>query len=198
VAKASTTISISLPNSATSAALGGAVIITAIVSRAGSVNFMLAGSTITGCGSSTASSTTATCSWTPGALGSASLTALFTPTDSSNYETSTTTSLSITVVNGVSSITLSLAGGVNVAPKGQSVNIIAAIDQAGRVSFFIDGKRIPGCQNMVSSIGNKSCAWKPAVQAQVNLSATLVPTNNVYNRSESSLAVRIIRRSGVR
>jgi hypothetical protein len=111
VNKASTSIAISLPNSASNAALGGAVTITATVPRAGAVNFMLGGATISGCGSSTAASTTATCSWTPVALGSVSLTATFTPTDSSNFETSTTTTLSITVVNGVSTVTLSLTGG---------------------------------------------------------------------------------------
>jgi hypothetical protein len=198
VNKASTSISIALPNSSSSAALGGAVTITATVPRAGAVNFMLGGSTISGCGSASAASTTATCSWTPGALGSVSLTATFTPTDSSNFETSTTSTLSITVVNGVSSVTLSLAGGTTTPPKGKTINIIAAIDQAGKISFFIDGKRIPGCQNMSASIGNKSCAWKPAVQKQVNLTATLNPTNNVYNASTSNLRVQVVRRSGTR
>lgn len=198
VAKASTSISISLPNSATTAALGGAVTITALVSRAGSVNFMIGGSTFSGCGNSSASTTTATCTWTPGALGSVSLTATFTPTDSSNFETSTTTSLSITVVNGVSTISLTLAGGVSTPAKGMPINIIAAVDQDGRVSFFMDGKRIPGCQNLVASIGNRVCLWTPAIQKQVNLTARLVPTNSVYNSSESSLSVRVIRRSGRR
>jgi hypothetical protein len=198
VNKASTSISIALPNSSSTAALGGAITITATVPRAGAVNFMLGGSTISGCGSASAASTTATCLWTPGALGSVSLTATFTPTDSANFETSTTSTFSITVVNGVSSVTLSLAGGTTTPPKGKTINIIAAIDQAGKVSFFIDGKRIPGCQNMSASIGNKSCAWKPAVQKQVSLTATLVPTNNVYNASTSNLRVQVVRRSGTR
>lgn len=198
VAKASTSISISLPNSATSAALGGAVTITAAVSRAGAVNFMLDGSTISGCGSAAAAATTATCSWTPGALGSVSLTATFTPTDSSNYETSTTTTLSITVVNGVSTVTLSLAGGTTTPPKGQSINIIAAVDQAGRITFMIDGKRIAGCNNKVANVGNVTCSWKPSIQKQSTITARLVPTNSVYNASTSSLSVRVIKRSGTR
>lgn len=198
VNKASTSISIALPNSSSTAALGGAITITATVPQAGAVNFMLGGSTISGCGSASASSTTATCTWTPGALGSVSLTATFTPTDSSNFETSTSTTLSITVVNGVSSVTLALTGGTTTPSKGQSINIIATIDQAGKISFFVDGKRIPGCQNMSASIGNKSCVWKPAVQKRVNLTAKLVPTNSVYNRSESSLAVTVIKRAGLR
>jgi hypothetical protein len=198
VSKASTSITIDLPNSATSAALGGAVTITATVPRAGSVNFRLDGSTIAGCGSAAAASTTATCSWTPGALGSVSLTATFTPTDSSNYETSTTTTLSITVVNGASTVTLSLSGGVVEVPKGQSINIIAAIDQAGKVSFYVDGKRLPGCFNKTFSAGNAVCAWKPATQKQVSIRATLNPTNSVYNNSSSTLNVWVKRRVGLR
>ena len=198
VNKASTSITIALPNSSSSAALGGAVTITATVPRAGAVNFMLGGTTISGCGSASAASTTATCSWTPGALGSVSLTATFTPTDSSNFETSTTTTLSITVVNGVSTVTLSLAGGTTTPPKGQTINIIAAVDQAGRITFMIDGKRITGCYNKVANVGNVTCSWKPAIQKDSTITARLVPTNNVYNPSNASLSVRVIRRTGTR
>jgi hypothetical protein len=198
VNKATTSITIALPNSATNAALGGAVTITATVPRAGAVNFMLGGSTISGCGSAAAASTTATCSWTPNALGSVLLTATFTPTDSANFETSTTTTLSITVVNGVSTVTLSLAGGTTTPPKGKAINIIAAVDQAGRITFMIDGKRIPGCNNRVANVGNVTCSWKPAIQKDTLITARLVPTNNVYNASTSSLGVRVVRRSGLR
>jgi hypothetical protein len=198
VNKASTSISIALPNSATNAALGGAVTITATVPRAGSVNFRLDGSTISGCGSASAASTTATCTWTPGAMGSVSLTAIFTPTDSSNFESATSTSLSITVVTGESSVTLSLAGGTTTPPKGQAISIIATVDQAGRITFLIDGKRIPGCNNRAASVGNVTCSWKPAVQKTSTITARLVPTNNVYNPSTSSLRVQVSRRSGLR
>jgi hypothetical protein len=198
VNKASTTITIALPNSASNAALGGAVTITATVPRAGAVNFRLGGSTISGCGSAAAATTTATCSWTPNALGSVSLTAIFTPSDNSNYETSTSTTLSITVVNGVSSVTLSLAGGTTTPPKGQAINIIAAVDQVGRITFLIDGKRIPGCFNKSASVGNVTCSWKPAVQKAVTISARLTPTNSVYNASTSTMSVQVVRRSGAR
>lgn len=197
VNKAMTSITIALPNSAVNAALGAAVTITATVPRAGSVNFKLGGTTISGCGAAAAASTSATCAWTPGALGSVSLTAVFTPTDTSNYETSTTT-LSITVVNGVSTVSLSLTGGVIQVPKGQTINIIAAIDQAGKVTFLIDGKRLPGCINKSGSAGNVTCSWKPSIQKMVTITATLNPTNSVYNNSSSRLAVWVIRRSGYR
>ncbi|CAN2191035.1 Fibronectin type III [Candidatus Nanopelagicaceae bacterium] len=198
VNKASTTITIALPNSATDAPLGGAITITATVSQAGSVNFKLGGSSISGCSSVSSSAGTATCSWTPGALGGASLTAVLTPSDSTNYEVATTTTLSVTVVNGVTTVSLSLAGGVTQAPKGQNIVITATVDQAGRISFFADGKRIAGCYNKAVSGSTKTCTWKPAVQKQVTLTSTLNPTNSAYSNSTGSLKVWVVRRTGTR
>jgi hypothetical protein len=131
-------------------------------------------------------------------MGSVSITAVYTPTDSTNYESATSTSLSITVVTGESSVTLQLTGGVTQAPKGQAINIIATVDQAGRITFLMDGKRIPGCNNRLANIGNVTCAWKPAIQKTTTITARLVPTNNVYNPSTSSLRVQVTRRSGLR
>jgi hypothetical protein len=196
--KASTTITISLPGGASDAALGGAVTITANVSQAGSVNFRLGGTTISGCGTVASSGGTATCSWTPGALGGASLTAVLTPTDSSNYESATTSTLSITVVNGVTSLSLSLAGGVTQVPKGQNIVITATVDQAGRISFFVDGKRIAGCFNRVVATSSRTCTWKPSVQKQVTISARLVPTNSAYSTADESMKVWVVRRTGTR
>ena len=198
VNKASTTISIALPSNATDAALGGAITITATVSQAGAVNFKLGGSSISGCSSVSSSAGSATCSWTPGALGGASLTAVLTPTDSTNYENATTSTLSITVVNGVTTVSLALAGGVTQTGKGQNVVITATVDQAGRISFFVDGKRIPGCYNKAVSGSTKTCTWKPTIQKQVTLTSTLNPTNNAYSNATGSLKVWVVRRTGTR
>jgi hypothetical protein len=102
------------------------------------------------------------------------------------------------VVNGVSTVTLSLAGGTTTPQKSRAINIIAAIDQAGRVTFTVDGRRLLGCTNILASAGNVSCSWKPAIQKDTQITARLVPTNSVYNPSTSSLNVRVIRRSGTR
>jgi Glycine rich protein/Fibronectin type III domain len=198
VNKASTTITIALPSNATEAALGGAITITATVSQAGAVNFKLGGSSISGCSAVTSAAGTATCSWTPGALGGASLTAVLTPTDSNNYESATTSTLSITVVNGVTSLSLSLAGGVTQAPKGQNIVITATVDQAGRISFFVDGKRIAGCFNKIVATSSRTCTWKPSVQKQVTISSRLVPTNSAYSTANESMKVWVVRRTGTR
>jgi alpha-tubulin suppressor-like RCC1 family protein len=78
--------------------------ITATTSRAGTVNFMLDGTTITGCGAVAAASTTAVCDWVPVDLGAAALSAVFTPTASTAYSNSTA-SLSATVAGRAITIT---------------------------------------------------------------------------------------------
>ena len=70
--------------------------ITATTSRAGSVNFKLGGTSISGCEAVGTSSATAVCDWVPVELGAASLSAEFTPTASTAYSNSSA-SLSTTV-----------------------------------------------------------------------------------------------------
>ena len=70
--------------------------ITASTSRAGSVNFKLGGTSISGCEAVGTSSATAVCDWVPVDLGAASLSAEFTPTASTAYSNSSA-SLSTTV-----------------------------------------------------------------------------------------------------
>jgi hypothetical protein len=198
VGQVTPTITISLTGGATSAALGSAITITATVSQGGAVNFRLGGSSISGCSSVSSSAGSATCSWTPAALGGVVLTAVLTPTDSTNYANATSTNLNITVVNGVTTVSLSLAGGVTTVGKGQSIVITANVDQAGRISFTADGKRLPGCTNLSVSGVSKTCNWKPAVRKQVNLAARLVPTNSAYSTTSASLSVLVIPRTGPR
>ncbi len=198
ITQATPTISISLPGAATSAAVGATVTITATVSVNGTVNFRLGGATISGCGSVSSSALSATCSWTPVSTGSVVLTAILSPTDSTNYASGNTTNLNISVVNGSTTVSLALAGNVTQVSKGQLIVITASIDQVGRVTFFSDGIRIPNCINLVASGASVNCNWRPAIQKRVNLTARLTPTNSIYNSSTGSLSVWVVRRSGTR
>jgi hypothetical protein len=198
VGQVTPTITIELTGGVTDAALGSAITITATVSQGGSVNFRLGGSSISGCSSVNSSAGSATCSWTPASLGGVVLTAVLTPTDSTNYTNATSSNLNITVVNGVTTVSLSLAGGVTTVAKGQFIVITATVDQAGRISFTADGKRLPSCTNLTVSGSTKTCRWKPAVRKQVNLSARLVPTNSAYSTTSASLSVLVISRTGPR
>ena len=92
---ASTTVSLALASASPQYRLTNRI--TATTSRAGTVNFMLGGTSIAGCEAVAAATTTATCDWEPVDLGVAALSAEFTPTTSSLYANSTT-SLSPTVL----------------------------------------------------------------------------------------------------
>ncbi|MFM6940891.1 MAG: hypothetical protein ACKOXI_02820 [Candidatus Planktophila sp.] len=62
--------------------------------------------------------------------------------------------------------------------------------QAGRVTFYANGKRIPSCISLVHS-GNTTCAWKPAshststIYAVINASGVFTKSN-VLNLSSSA------------
>ncbi len=198
VNKASSSISVSLQGGGTSTPVGASPVLLITTSQAGSVDFTIGGGGLPACTAIAIAATTGSCTLpAPNSTGSVTLLATFTPTASNNFETSTA-SITLSIVDGVSTISLSLSGGVTQASKGQTINIIAAIDQAGKVSFFVDGKRIPGCFNRTYSAGNATCAWKPSVQKQVSIRATLNPTNSVYNNSSSTLNVWVKRRAGLR
>jgi len=102
ISYASTSMSLSLANS--SPQYRSTDRITATTSRAGTVNFKLGGSSIVGCESVVAASTTAVCDWVPIDLGMTSLSAEFTPTSSSAYSNSSA-SLSTTVLGRAITIT---------------------------------------------------------------------------------------------
>lgn len=197
IGKASSTITVTLQGGGTSTPVGASPVLNITTSVPGTVDFSSGGFGISACTAISISSTTGTCTLpSPNSTGSLTLVAVLTPT-SGNYETSTA-SITLTIVDGVSTITISLAGGVTQAPKGQVIVITAAIDRAGKVTFYADGKRISGCINLNATVGNKTCSWKPAVQKQVNLSATLNPTSSVYKSSSASMIVAVVRRTGNR
>jgi hypothetical protein len=97
---------------------------------------------------------------------------------------------------GDPTIALSLAGNVKTVSKGSSITISALIDDSGRITFFADNKRIPGCINIAVSAGTMNCIWKPPVQRAVTLRAILTQSGTEVARNE--LRVSSIKRTGPR
>lgn len=191
------TVSLALTGGVTSTPIGVAITITATVSQPGSVAFKVAGSTISGCSAVASSAGNATCSWTPASLGNASLTAELSPTDSTNYSSATSSTLTITVVTASTTITLSVTGGA--ITKGASRSIVASTtDVAGKVTFRINGRVIRGCVNRSVASAQATCIWRVALHGSQTVSATFNPTNIAYQNSTASLNVVALRRSGTR
>jgi hypothetical protein len=97
VAKANPVLTLSLPASATSTSYGFGVTLSAQASTGGTVNFRDNGTTITGCGSKSTTAFVATCRWVPNTVATRTISAVFTPTDTANYNSGVTTTMSVVV-----------------------------------------------------------------------------------------------------
>jgi hypothetical protein len=57
---------------------------------------------------------------------------------------------------------------------------------AGKITFSILGKAIPGCKNIPTNSGNSytaTCLWKPSFHAAVTILASFIPTNSNYSNA---------------
>jgi Putative Ig domain/Glycine rich protein len=193
VARLTPTISLALAGAVTSTPIGVAIVITATVSQNGAVTFKAGGSTISGCSSVSSSGGSATCSWTPSALGSASLTGDLVPTDSTNYANATSATLNVTVVSGSTTIEISFSSSIS---KGKTITITASTTNiAGKVTFQVNRRDIKGCVNRNVSAGAATCSWKVALHGSQTVTANFNPTNNAYNSSSTSQNVLAARRT---
>ena len=96
-------------------------------------------------------------------------------------------------------ISVALVAGGTAATYRASTPIAATVSVAGKVLFYVNGKKIAGC-SAVSSISLVStCNWRPSNHGWVLLTARLTPTNGSYTVSNSSpLSVLISSRSSRR
>jgi hypothetical protein len=93
--------------------------------------------------------------------------------------------ISLLTPPGPTTVTLTIAGNVSSVNKGSSVDITAAVGSAGRITFFSNEKRIPGCINKVVTT-SIVCSWKPPTRGTVTLTATLIPSDaSAYTTSKS-------------
>lgn len=97
VAKANPLVALSLPAGATSTSYGFGALLTAQATTAGTVNFRENGTTISGCGSKTTTSLVATCRWVPTTIGVRTITSVFTPTDTNNFNSGIVSTFLVTV-----------------------------------------------------------------------------------------------------
>lgn len=114
-----------------------------------------------------------------------------------------TQTLTITISNENESAQLSapsVSGEVN---KGVTKTVTVTVNVAGKVRFFIGGKRISGClaRSTSGSYPNftATCSWKPAVSGRQFLTATVTPTDNTFSGSTSARGeIFVLKRSGAR
>ncbi len=107
-----------------------------------------------------------------------------TATDAASATGTTTLTLSITAGPATISINV-IAGPVY---KGATTNVIVTLNTSGKVRFFANGKRIPNClaiSSVTSGTITATCPWKPTVQVQTKLTATVTPSGNTFTAGSS-------------
>ena len=124
---------------------------------------------------------------------------LFTITGTDAGSNTGTTTLTLTVTQGNS--TVSVDGPTQVIYRTTS-NETATVSALGKVTFYWNGKKIPGCQSLQasgSSTFTAVCQWKPALIGRGNLLAKLTPsTTAITGSSSSNFAVDVARRTTTR
>ena len=114
-----------------------------------------------------------------------------------------TQTLTVTISNANESASVNaptVSGNVN---KGVSTTITVTLNAAGKVRFFLGGKRISNClaRSTTGSYPNFSatCSWKPPVTGRQNLTVRITPTDSSFSATTSaSTAVWVTKRTNTR
>jgi hypothetical protein len=116
---------------------------------------------------------------------------------------SDTQTLTLTITNANESASINaptVSGTIN---KGVSTTITVTLNTAGKVRFFVGGKRISNClaKSTTGSYPNFSatCSWKPPVTGKQSLTARITPTDGSFSATtSSSTALLVTRRASQR
>jgi hypothetical protein len=111
--------------------------------------------------------------------------------------TATTVTFSISGIVGTSTINFSNQNGSYAGNKRAVVPITVNIGTAGLVTFYFNGRQIPGCKN-ISATTTATCNWKPIITGPQNISAVLTPSDSGYTSSSASVNLVVGKRSVTR
>jgi hypothetical protein len=112
-----------------------------------------------------------------------------------NYLAETSTATTITIASGSVSASLTLAPG-NLTFR-QAKNITAVATVAGKITFRVAGKVLPGCKNKTVNAGNSFtaiCSYRPSNHSYVTISATLDPNDSYYVGTVTNSAQYLVTR----
>jgi hypothetical protein len=90
---------------------------------------------------------------------------------------------------------LTLEPGSFIFRQAKSITAVATV--AGKITFRVGGKILPGCKNKIVSAGNSfttTCSYRPSNHSFVTISATLVPTDSFYTGTVTNTAQYLVTR----
>ncbi|MFM6940470.1 MAG: hypothetical protein ACKOXI_00600 [Candidatus Planktophila sp.] len=97
---------------------------------------------------------------------------------------------------------LNLTAASLVATYRSALSITASSNTAGKVTFYADGKKIPGCIARTTTLNithDVTCLWKPAVHKSYQITANVTPSSGSYLSGTSPrLGITVVKRSNMR
>ena len=114
-----------------------------------------------------------------------------------------TQTLTITITNANESASIAGPTVSGAVYKGITTTITVTSSVAGKVRFFVGGKRISTCLSRTTTGAypnySATCSWKPAVQNKQQLTATITPTDNTFSAATSAATeVQVVKRTTTR
>jgi hypothetical protein len=86
--------------------------------------------------------------------------------------------------------------------KGINSTITASVSTSSKITFLVNGKRIPGCVSLVTSGSGPytaTCNWKPALRSEAQLSFYVVPIGGIIPAiTSNNYKIRIENRASTR
>jgi hypothetical protein len=96
------------------------------------------------------------------------------------------------LVNSDLGAALNVSSSITVSPPAGSANyrsgstITATGSVAGKITFYANNKKIPGCIKVPTNVSNvATCNWKPSLRGNQSLTAFLQPSDPSYLTSNS-------------
>ena len=77
-------------------------------------------------------------------------------------------------------------------PIYRSASVLTAnVNAVGKATFFAQGKAIPGCKNITTTISSVTCTWVPSMHTYVNISVSYAPSVAPSQVSQSGMTVLV-------
>ena len=118
----------------------------------------------------------------------------------------TNQAITVTVTDVVDTSAFSafqLAGGATVAAYRTAIVITATVTVASKISFYSNGKVLPGCKNKLATGSGSSftanCTWRASTRGAATLTAAATPTGaGISGAIAPQLNIRVGNRTGAR
>ena len=106
----------------------------------------------------------------------------------------------LTVLPDTTNVSLSVAGSARTVASRQAITLSAVSNVAGKVTFRVNGKVIPGCKGVRTVSLTATCQWKSSVKGTNQLTAQIIPTEIAVNEAatSSNYSITVTPRTGPR